>query len=179
MKELKVITEYCKSRLLMIGLLFSLPFVLNSSCSNEAEIDDGPVPFEVLRGVTYNQQNVVTCKFNYKNIEPGESSTDSLSGLELVIDTQTVFGKYITCDDSVSVNFEHEFVLAGMTTLQPTMVYTKTQDVEVENGRLYFRIEIIETFATVPTSAEYIVKIQSRDYLKYPVVFDVYWGVLE
>lgn len=179
MKRLKNITEYYKPSLFVIGLLCTLPVMLGSSCSNETEIDDGPVSFEVLRAVMQKPNNVIKCRFNSENIERDTTNGETLSDLELVIDTQADFDKFITCDDSVSVNFGQEFVLAGMTKTHPTEVYIFNQSVEMKRSKLYYHVGVIETFAARPSGAEYIVKIQSRDYLKYPVIFDVYWETYE
>lgn len=165
-------------KLVFTGLLFTVPLMLGSGCSTDADtkLEEGPVPFEVLRGVMSESQNVVSCKFNYENIEASDStSNESLSGLELVIDSQTEFEAYISCDDTVKVNFEEEFVLAGMTTSQPTEVRIQEQTMELKNDSLYHRVGIVNTFLTRPSGAEYIAKVLSRDYLEYPVVFDIYW----
>lgn len=176
MKRLLLTMKQYKPRLFVIGLLLVVPFVLGSGCSTDADFEEGPVPFEVLRGVMSQSQSVVRCKFNYENIDDFESSNkDSLSGLELVIDSQTEFNTYISCDDTVSVNFEEVFVLAGMTTSQPTEVRIKEQAVELVNDSLYYHIGLINTYLTRPSGAEYIIKVISRDYLEYPVVFDIYW----
>lgn len=164
-----------------IAVLFAMPFILGSGCSTETVFEERPVPFEVLRAIPgYSGpgglQNVVSCKFKYENIEdPDTTSKESLSGLELLIDSQTDFDTYISCDDTVSVNFEEEFVLAGMTTLQPSEVRIKDQTVELVNDSLYFRVGIINTFLAKPGNAEYIIKVLSRNYIEYPVAFDIYW----
>lgn len=169
-------TKIYKPRLFILALLFAVSFILGSGCSTDVELEEEPVAFEVLRAVISGSQNEVSCKFNYDNIEDSDStSNERLSGLELVIDSQTEFETYISCDDSVSVNIEEEFVLAGMTTPQPTEVWVKEQTVELVNDSLYYRVGIIKTVATRPSSAEYIIKVLSRDYLEYPVVFDIYW----
>lgn len=175
MKRKQINTQHRKSVLLVIGLLFAIPFILGSGCSTDADLEEGPVPFEVLRGVMSESQNVVSCKFNYENIDRDSTNQEGLSGVELVIDSQTEFNAYISCDDTVNVNFEKEFVLAGMTTLQPTQIRIKEQVVGLENDSLNYRIGILKTDATTPGSAEYIVKVLSTDYLEYPVVFDIYW----
>lgn len=168
-------TETYKPRLFVIGLLFAIPFMLGSGCSTDADLEEGPVPFEVLRGVMSEPQNEVSCKFNYENIDQDLTNKESLSGLELVIDSKSDFDTYISCDNTVNVNFEEEFVLAGMTTPQPTEVWVKEQTVELVNDSLYYRTGILKTDATRPSGAEYIVKVLLKDYLEYPVAFDIYW----
>lgn len=172
--------EHYKPRFFVIGLLFALPFMLGSGCSTDADLKEGPVPLKVLRAVPGPQavggyQSVVGCKFNYESIDLDSTNKEKLSGLELVIDSQSDFDTYISCDDTVSVNFEEEFVLAGRTTTQPTEVFIKRQNVELRNDTLYYRVGIVKTFATRPGNAEYIIKVISRDYIDYPPAFDIYW----
>ncbi|MEX0720697.1 MAG: hypothetical protein WD059_08525 [Balneolaceae bacterium] len=180
MKREVLTIEFYKPKLFVLVLLFAMPFLLGSGCSTNADLKEEPVPFKVLRAVFGSQavggyQNVVSCKFNYENIDPDSNNKEGLSGLELVIDSQADFDTYISCDDTVSVNFEEEFVLAGMTTPQPTEVWVKEQTVELVNDSLYYRTGILKTDATRPSGADYIVKVLSTDYLEYPVVFDIYW----
>jgi hypothetical protein len=178
MKHVLLTMEHFKPKLIVIGLLFAVPFMLGSGCSTatDAGLEEGPVPFEVLRSVMSESQNVVGCKFNRENIKNLSSTNkDSLSGLELVITTQDNFDIYISCDDTVGVDFEEEFVLAGLTTPQPTQVRIREQSVEMVNGSLHYRVGIVNTFLTTPSVAEYIIKVFSKDYLEHPIFFDIYW----
>lgn len=177
MKQEEVKKEFNKQKLIVIGLLFVVPFVLNSNCSTntDTKLEEGPVPIEILREIISASQDVISCKFNYENIDDSDyTGNKRLSRLELVIDSQAKFNTYIYCDDTVIVNFEEEFVLAGMTTSQPTLISIEEQSMELLNDSLYYRVGIQIGDATQPSAAQYIVKISSKKYLEYPLVFDVF-----
>lgn len=180
MKRVLLTMEHYKPRLFVIGLLFALPFTMGSGCSIDSDLEDGPVPFEVLRAVpgppsADGQQSVISCGFNLSNIDMDSvNSNQGLSGLELLIDTPQGFTKYLTCADTVEVNFEEEFVLAGMTPTQPHCVSVNKQGLELRNNRLMYKVEILPLECAKPESASYIVKVVSKDYLNYPVSFNIY-----
>jgi hypothetical protein len=188
-------TKTDKPRPFILALLFVMPLVLGIGCTLESEpeeevvaeiepeeevelepeLEDGPVPFGVLRNSNSEaSQRVVSCWFNEENINSNSANEESLSGFELVIDSQIDFDTYISCNDTVSVNLEEELVLAGMTTIHPVRVLTKGLTVEIINDSIYFRVGLLSGHTHAPSRAEYIIKI-SGDYIKYPVIFDVYW----
>lgn len=141
----------------------------------EPEPEEGPVPFEVLRNSNSEaSQRVVNCWFNDENIDPNSADEESLSALELVIGSKIDFDTYISCNDTVTVNFEEDLVLAGMTIMHPVRVLTTGLTVELVNDSIYFRIGLLSGSTHAPSRAEYIIKI-SGDYTKYPVIFDAYW----
>lgn len=141
----------------------------------EPEPEEGPVPFEVLREVFSMSQNIVGCEFNYESIVPDSTDMQRLSGLELVLTSQSEFETYVSCDDTVKIDFEKEYVLAGKAAFQPNQVRIKEQVVEFKNDSVYYRVELINSYLTTPGGAEYIIKVLSRDYLEYTVFFDIYW----
>lgn len=170
-----------KTWLFVTGLLFAIALMLGSSCSTDADLKEESVPFEILRAVpvfstSSEQQDIVSCEFNTSIIDMDSvNASENLSRLELVIDNPEDLTTYIICADTITVDFEVEFILAGMTTYQPTQVRIKEQTVELANDSLYYHIGLINTYLTTPSSAEYMVKVLSKNYLEYPVVFDIYW----
>ncbi len=95
--------------------------------------------------------------------------------MEFVLTTQKELDKYVICQDVDEVDFEREFVLAGMSAYQPTYPSIKEQNVRFSNDSLYYEIELQMGSREETRAAIYIVKILSREYLGYPVVFNIYW----
>lgn len=172
-------------RITLLALFFFITVFLAIGCSTETELkgtpvpepgpEEGPVPFEVLRRDPSGTQTVVSCRFKPGIFDPGSVNQDSLSKHELVIDNQIDFDTYISCDDTVGLNFDEEYVLAGLSSLQPVVIRLQTITAELENDSLYLRVGLLNGHSTSPSRAEYIIKVASREYVRYPVVFNVYW----
>jgi hypothetical protein len=142
-----------------------------------APIESGPVPFEVLREARSASGDVYNCRLNFEYIALDSSNTDNgLSRFELVIDNPEDFADYFTCRDTIHVDFNTEFVLAGASAVQGNFPGIMDHTVRFSNDTLYYEIGLLQGFATMPGSAYYAVKVLSRDYLMYPIVFDVYWA---
>jgi hypothetical protein len=160
-------------RFIALALLSVLPVVLAVGCTTEAESDKGPVQFEVLRKFMA-EPHEVKCSFK-QGLARDSVGSEGLSNLEKVIKSQAEFDAYISCDDTVSIDFDKEYVLAGISTYQPNQIRIEELALERAKGSLTFRVGLQNSAATSPSRAEYIIKVKSRDYVEYPVVFDVYW----
>ncbi|SMO87019.1 hypothetical protein [Gracilimonas mengyeensis] len=176
MKRERFKKEHNKPTLFNLVLLFTMPFVLGSGCSTDSGPEEGPVPFEILGQFQGLEKDVVDCHFNFSNINPDSiRKGEGLSNWEFVITTKTEFNTYINCQDSVAVNFDEEFILAGTTITQPSFPMVVGQHIKFTSNTLRYKIGIIKSVAAQPGNANYIVKVLSREYLGYPIVFDVYW----
>jgi len=147
------------------------------ACSPTSSVDDlnhiETVPFEILTGSPMifedeESTSITTCRLNTSNIE---ISSDVV---ELVITNGDDFETYISCVDEFDIDFDESFLLAGMKGHHQCLILHK-QDLYLENGTLYYRIELREAACFVPTSASYMVKIPI-EYSQYPVEFNVIWG---
>ncbi|MEX0844567.1 MAG: hypothetical protein WD022_04765 [Balneolaceae bacterium] len=172
--------EPFKQLLFIFVVLFAVPSMIGSGCSTDADlkddIEDGPVPFEILKGSLSPTEYVNLCFLNFENIEDTTTNIDEgLSGIELIIDSQTELNTYIICVDTVSINFEQEFLLGGITNWNTTTLRVGDQNLELSNDTLYYQVGIINRIGHSPTRGQYLIKVLSRDYLEYPVVFDIYW----
>lgn len=172
-------------RISLLALFFFITVFLAIGCNTEAELKgtpvpepgpgEGPVPFEVLRRGPSGTQDVITCSFKSGIPDSNSANQEGLSKLELVIDNQVDFENHISCEDSVIINFEEEFVLAGTSKSQPVWIRLKDLTADLTNDSLFVRIGILNGHSTIPSRAEYIIKVTSRDYANYPVIFDVHW----
>ncbi|MEW6508890.1 MAG: hypothetical protein AB1432_14205 [Bacteroidota bacterium] len=147
----------------------------NSSTPDELIV----VPFYTLRAAPAFEDNgsiggVFKCEFNFSNIERG-NNYDELSDVELIITNQTVFNKYVLCDNDPVVNFDEEFVLAGMTKVQPHCIYIKEQNVSFLRDTLTYTVIIGKMICAHPEIASYMVVVP-RGYLADVIEFKVIWG---
>lgn len=122
-----------------------------------------PVPFKILGSDT------VYC--GLKNIDY-KSSVDEFSGVELIIPNENDYQKYITCSEKAYVNFDEDFVLAGISTIQPNCVFVKQQDVQLISDTLKYIITIGDMDCAMPSRAQYMVVV-SKKYFDHPIKFVV------
>lgn len=147
-----------KYKLLINKIIFVFLFMGIYSCVSP-EPEPGPVPFTVLDN--FRLQNI---DFN--------ASVDSLSGVELIITNQNDYEKYLIFSEQVEVNFDEDFVLAGISTVQPHCVYVKEQSLQLLSNTLQYTVTIGDMDCTMPERAKYGIVI-SRNYVDYPVEFIV------
>ena len=100
------------------------------------------------------------------------ASMDELSGVELIITNQSDYEKYIIFSEQVEINFDEDFVLAGISTWQPQCVYVKEQSLQLLSDTLRYKITIGDMDCAMPERAEYGIVI-SKKYVNYPVEFIV------
>lgn len=149
--------------LLIILTLFSCN-LLNPDNENSLRTDEPiPVPFKTLGSDT------VYC--GLQNIDY-KASVDELSGVELIITNESDYKKYITCSEQVKINFDEDFVLAGISTIQPNCVYVKQQNVQLLSDTLKYKVTIGDMDCAMPDRAQYIVVV-SKKYFDHPVKFIV------
>ncbi|REL38134.1 hypothetical protein DYD21_05865 [Rhodohalobacter sp. SW132] len=165
--------QYRRTRIFIILFLILIPL----SCSSVFDIEElseaEPVPFEILRGspMPYEDEestSITRCRLNYSNIET------SAGEAELIITSKDEFQTYIICNEDTQVDFNDSFLLAG-TKGHHQCLLLYGQGLFLQDGTLVYRVEIREAACLVPTAASYIVKVP-REYLRYPVEFDLFWG---
>ncbi|HCT53938.1 MAG TPA: hypothetical protein DF712_15930 [Balneola sp.] len=160
-------------------LLLIIPFLLNGNCSTNTDVEEGPVPFEILKEyVSYStngeSESINKCDFDYSNVER-PSYSEKLSGIELKIKNSSDFETFIECNDSVSIDFQKEFIIGGLTSLQGNWIYVNDQKLEFKNDTLIYHIGILRGFNAQPSRGIYMIKVQSIKYSEYPISFNVYW----
>jgi hypothetical protein len=168
----------------VIFLLIILTLFSCNLLNPDNEISSGTdepihVPFNTLRAAPAQEDNgsiggVFKCRFNFSNIERG-NNYDELSDVELIITNQTDFNKYVLCDNDPVVNFDEEFVLAGMTKVQPHCIYIKEQNVSFLRDTLTYTVIIGKMICAHPEIASYMVVVP-RGYLADVIEFKVIWG---
>ena len=151
--------------------------------STEVHPPDGPIAFEVLNfspGTTVNgeDQTIAKCKFSNSAYQWEKNVEDSLSKVELEISDQDSFGSLVICNSNVAVDFDEEFVIAGVSQVWPSLIYGSEISVEFKDGKVLYNVELIETVAAQPMTVTHMTKI-SKEYLGYPVEFNLYWKVWE
>lgn len=171
-------------RITLLALFFAITVFLASSCSTETELKGAPVPepepeeeplaFEILRSYMAGTQTVGSCTFMHDKIALTSLSNDKLSDLELVIGSEAQFDTLMHCEDTVNIDFNKEFILAGISTLQPNQIRINTQIVELVNDTVFYRIGLLSSPFHAPSRAEYVVKVSPRNHIQYPVIFSIY-----
>lgn len=175
------------ARLFVLVSAFAILFVVGIGCNfegeqkkipsqpDEAQHKGVPIEFEVLRKVMTEPLSIVECDF--KNEVELIQSADivGLSNVELVIKSQAELNAYLTCADSIAIDFSKEYVFAGKSRGHSNQVQIDSIGVEMINGSVFFRVGLLNSYLNSPSTSEYIVKVNSREYVDYPVVFDVYW----
>lgn len=171
-----VILHDRQSRCIRIFLILFL-LLTALSCSSVTDVEDlseaEPVPFEILTGSPMlfedeESTSITRCRLNYSNIETSDGE------IELIITKRDEFETYIICDEDTQVDFNESFLLAGSKGHHQCLLLYG-QNVYLQDGTLVYSVEIREAACFVPTAASYIVKVP-REYLHYPVEFDLFWG---
>lgn len=159
----------------VVVVLFAMLFLLGSGCSTDADLDEGPIPFEILaQHSSGGGGSVHFCSLNMGNLDfSNDTSITNLGDIELVIANSTDYTTYMSCADSIHIDFDTEFVLAGFTRLTSTHGILK-QEVVFYTDTLRYRVEVSRVGWATPGTLTYIVKL-SREFYQYPVVFDIYW----
>ncbi|MFO7446007.1 MAG: hypothetical protein R6W90_06545 [Ignavibacteriaceae bacterium] len=151
------------------GIIFPLLILSLVSCNLLSSDDDNSskkdepvyVPIKIL------EDNSIFCMPNYTDCQETENS---LSCIELVIDNDNDFNKYFTCSEQVKINYNEDFVLAGISTLQPNCIYVKDQTVQLSLDTIRYKVTIGDMDCAMPQRAKYIILI-SKKYVGYPVKF--------
>lgn len=167
-------------KFLFLILFASLFF--NSSCSTDANFDVEPVPFEVLRGiegVALRGPFISKCELNNATLGFDSQLKENLSDIELKITNTTDFQKFIICEDSINIDFNSEFLLAGRTKRPSSPISFYQQNVVLKKDTLIYFVGFVESFVHLSRKEEYIVKVLSKKYSDYPVSFNVYWKEFE
>ncbi len=165
--------------LLIILTLFSCNLLNPDNEISSGTDEPVHVPFNTLRAAPALEDNgsiggVFKCGFNFANIGRGNNN-DELSDVELIITNQIDFNKYVVCDNNLGINFDEEFVLAGMTKLQPHCIYIQEQNISLLRDTLTYTVVIGKMVCAHPELASYMVVVP-REYLADVIEYKVIWG---